>query len=142
MLVCRRSATAVLPSRKTLEAAGLDLSADEDFVVPARGLVVVATGLSVLPPPGTYGRIAPRSSLASAGLGVNAGVVDRDYTGEVKVVLQSFTGADYHGRAGDRIAQLVVEKIELPEVKEVDSLPATNRRGGFGSTDECGCSGA
>lgn len=55
-------------------------------------------------------------------------------------MLQSFLGADYSGRAGDRIAQLVVEKIELPDVKEVDGLPATQRRGGFGSTDGCGCS--
>lgn len=134
LLVQRLTPAASLPSRRTSEAAGLDIAAAEDFVVPARGMVVVSTGLAIKTPPGTYGRLAPRSSLACYGLGVNAGVVDRDYTGEVKVVLQSFLDVDYHGKAGDRVAQLVVEKIAMLEAAEVSSLPTTERLGGFGST--------
>lgn len=136
LLIQRLSETATLPERQTPDAAGFDITADQDFEVPARGVTLVPTGLAVLPPLGTYVRIAPRSSLACYGLGVNGGVVDRDYTAEVKVVMQSFLDTDYHGRAGDRVAQLVIEKIALPKVVEVESLPSTPRLGGFGSTGQ------
>ena len=86
-------------------------------------------------PEGTYGRIAPRSGLSKKGLLVNAGVIDRDYTGPVKIMLHNLTNETYIISKKDRIAQLILEKIELSDIKLVDSLVTTDRgEGGFGST--------
>ena len=93
------------------------------------------TGLSLTVPEGTYGRIAPRSGLSKKGLLVNAGVIDRDYTGPVKIMLHNLTNETYIISKKDRIAQLILEKIELSDIKLVDSLVTTDRgEGGFGST--------
>jgi len=87
-------------------------------------------------PFGTYGRIAPRSGLASRdGVTVLGGVVDRTFTGEVKVILLNTGDHTVHIKIGDRIAQIVLEMIETPDVLEVDRLDVTARgAGGFGST--------
>ena len=128
---------AVPPERKSLGAAGYDLCACEDAAIPRGGRALVDTGVSVAVPDGTYGRIAPRSGLAVRGIGVGAGVVDMDYRGSVRVLL--FNHSDdpepFRVRAGDRIAQLVLEAIKTPAVRVVDALDATERGdGGFGST--------
>jgi len=89
-------------------------------------------------PEGTYARIAPRSGLAwRHGIQVGAGVVDSDYTGEVKVVLfNQDPSLPFEVRRGYRIAQLIFERVEIPlEVTEETDIPATERGdGGFGST--------
>ena len=87
-------------------------------------------------PEGTYGRVAPRSGLAlKHSIDVGAGVIDADYRGEVGVILFNFGTKDFEIKEGDRIAQLVLEKIELSEVLEVQELDETVRgEGGFGST--------
>jgi dUTP pyrophosphatase len=87
-------------------------------------------------PQGTYGRIAPRSGLTvKYGLCVGGGVLDEDYSGEVKVVLFNHGPTDFDIRTGDRIAQLILEKIEIPEVTLVNELEQSDRgSGGFGST--------
>ena len=94
------------------------------------------TDLSVSVPPGTYGRIAPRSGLAlRCGVDVGAGVVDSDYRGPVGVILFNHSDTDFSISAGDRIAQLILEKIEQADVVETDELGSTERgHGGFGST--------
>ena len=94
------------------------------------------TDLSIAVPEGTYGRVAPRSGLAVKHfLDVGAGVVDADYRGPLGVVLFNFGKEDYQVREGDRIAQLVLERIVTPDVLEVESLDDTQRgEGGFGST--------
>ena len=135
--VKRLTPTATLPVRGTAEAAGFDLSADDDVVVPAGGRRVIPTGLSVLVPEGTYGRIAPRSGLAvKHGIGVGAGVVDRDYRGEVGVVLFNHGSEDFKAERGTRIAQMILEKIsDVTSCVEVEELDETVRgTGGFGST--------
>ncbi|KAM3253470.1 hypothetical protein ACQJBY_047521 [Aegilops geniculata] len=134
--VKRLSANAVLPSRGSALAAGYDLSSAVEAVVPARGKALVATDLSVAVPEGTYARIAPRSGLAwKHSIDLGAGVVDADYRGPVGVVLFNHSDADFAVRPGDRVAQLVVERIATPDVAEVDDLDATVRgEGGFGST--------
>ena len=143
--------TAVLPARATAGSAGYDLTASHDATIPARGRALVRTGLAFASiPDGTYGRIAPRSGLAlKKGLCVGAGVVDADYRGEVGVVLFNHSDVDVDVAAGDRCAQIVFERIFLPDVVQVaapDGTPAAGERGtaGFGSTDapKCGsCSG-
>jgi dUTP pyrophosphatase len=104
--------------------------------VPARGRAVVPTGLSIACPPGTYARVAPRSGLAVKHfIDTGAGVVDEDYRGAVGVVLFNHSDADFVVRRGDRVAQLILERIVTPAVVEVDSLDDTARgAGGYGST--------
>ena len=130
---------AILPARATPGAVGYDLFSTDSYIIRPGHRVVVSTGITVQLPPGTYGRIAPRSGLAvKHGLDTLAGVIDPDYTGEVKVVLQNL---DVHNpfiiRPGYRIAQLILEHYETPDVVEVptEGSPNTERgANGFGST--------
>jgi dUTP pyrophosphatase len=126
--------TAILPSRATPGSSGYDLYSTDSYVVLPGRRVVVSTGISLHFPPGTYGRIAPRSGLAvKHGLDTLAGVIDPDYTGEVKVVLQNLdTQQPFVIRPGYRIAQLILENFTIADVVEAT---ATDRgAGGFGST--------
>ncbi|MQL82754.1 hypothetical protein Taro_015254 [Colocasia esculenta] len=134
--VKRLSENAVLPSRGSLLSAGYDLSSAIETTVPARAKALVPTDLSISIPPGTYARIAPRSGLAwKHSIDVGAGVIDADYRGPVGVVLFNHSDVDFEVRPGDRIAQLIIERIMTPEVAEVEDLDATARgAGGFGST--------
>lgn len=89
-------------------------------------------------PSGTYGRVAPRSGLAAkSGIDVGAGVIDADYRGELKVVLFNHSDENVDIKPGDRIAQLVLERIARPSVADVADLDDTERAsGGFGSTGQ------
>ena len=128
--------SAAIPKRATENAAGYDLASAEETVVPAKGKAVVKTGISLATPEGCYGRIAPRSGLAvKRFIDVGAGVIDADYRGEVGVVLFNHSDEDFKVKQGDRIAQLILEKIDTPEVKETADLPSTVRGSkGYGST--------
>jgi dUTP pyrophosphatase len=129
---------AILPTRGSEFAAGLDLSAAEAKTIPAGGRALVPTDLAIACPPGTYARVAPRSGLAyKYGIDVGAGVVDADYRGPVGVILFNFGEHEFQVNHGDRIAQLILEQIALPEVHEcIGELPLVGDRGaaGFGST--------
>lgn len=85
---------------------------------------------------GCYGRIAPRSGLAvKSFIDTGAGVIDADYRGEVKVLLFNHAEADFEVKEGERVAQLVLERIYTPEIQVVEELEASVRgAGGFGST--------
>ncbi|PHU09923.1 Deoxyuridine 5'-triphosphate nucleotidohydrolase [Capsicum chinense] len=134
--VKKLSDKAVLPSRASPLSAGYDLSSATETKVPARGKVLVPTDLSIAVPQGTYARIAPRSGLTwKHSIDVGAGVVDADYRGPVGVILFNHSDVDFEVKIGDRIAQLIIEKIIVPEVEVVDDLDSTVRgSGGFGST--------
>jgi dUTP pyrophosphatase len=130
---------AVLPTRGTPGSAGYDLYSTDGFIIMPGHRVVVTTGVSVELPSGTYGRIAPRSGLAvKHGVDVLAGVVDPDYTGELKVVLvNTDLRRAFMIRPGYRIAQLILENYTSAEVVEVPYVPETSRgAAGFGSTGE------
>ena len=105
-------------------------------MVPAGGREVVKTDIQIAVPEDCYGRVAPRSGLAvKKFLDVGAGVVDKDYRGNVGVVLFNFSKHDFEVHRGDRIAQLICEKISYPEIQEVSSLDETERgSNGYGST--------
>ncbi|GAA5893801.1 hypothetical protein JCM8208_001248 [Rhodotorula glutinis] len=135
-LVQRLVDAAKMPARGSALAAGYDLAAAEAKVVPAQGKALISTGLAIAVPEGTYGRIAPRSGLASKHMiDTGAGVIDADYRGEVKVLLFNHAKEDFQVNAGDRVAQLILERIVTPEPQEVASLADTERgAGGFGST--------
>ncbi|PVF95741.1 deoxyuridine 5'-triphosphate nucleotidohydrolase [Serendipita vermifera] len=136
LLIKRLNENARLPTRGSALAAGYDLYAGEEKVVPAGGKALVNTGISLAVPVGTYGRVAPRSGLASKHMiATGAGVVDADYRGPLYVLLFNHSDQDFNIAIGDRIAQLILEKIETPPVLEVESLEETLRgAGGFGST--------
>jgi dUTP pyrophosphatase len=126
-----------MPVKGSEFAAGYDLAAAENKTVPARGKAIIKTGLAIKVPYGCYGRIAPRSGLSWKNhLDVGAGVCDTDFTGEYGVILFNHSETDFEVKIGDRIAQLILEKIEPDAaVEEVAELPATKRgEGGFGST--------
>ncbi|KAL2218686.1 putative Dut [Thermoascus aurantiacus ATCC 26904] len=136
LLVKKLSEKGRAPTRGSAFAAGYDLYSAKDTVIPAKGKGLVDTGIAIAVPEGTYGRIAPRSGLAAKNfIDTGAGVIDADYRGEVKVLLFNFSDEDFVVKEGDRIAQLVLERIYTPEVKVVDELEESIRgAGGFGST--------
>jgi dUTP pyrophosphatase len=127
---------AILPKRQTKESAGYDICSLSDYSIPPHGKQLIDTGLSITVPIGTYGQIAPRSGMSCKGTHVGSGVIDRDYTGHVKVLLFNLNSDhSIEINTGDRIAQLLLKHISLCEVSEVEELELTSRGdGGFGST--------
>jgi len=136
LCVKRLISEAVLPVRGSVHAAGFDLAAASPVTVPAGGKAIVKTGLSIAIPEGTYARLAPRSGLAAKHMiNVGAGVVDYDYRGEVGVVLFNHGTQDFGVATGDRVAQLILERVCMVDCVEVEALEETSRgAGGFGST--------
>lgn len=124
-----------LPVRQNEGDAGYDLYSYENKVIQPGKWELVDTGISFTVPQGTYGRIAPRSGLSCKGLMVNAGVIDRGYTGPVKVLLINLNEEDFMICKGDRIAQVILESIQTPEIILVNDLETSQRgSGGFGSS--------
>lgn len=130
------SPDSILPIRASENAAGYDLFSAETAIVNARSRQMINTYISVAILPGYYGRIAPRSGLAlKQGIDVGGGVIDADYRGNVGVILFNHSGNDFEIKKGDRIAQLIIERIDNPDIVQVDDLDDTQRGdGGFGST--------
>jgi len=135
--VMKMPAKATLPSRGSRFSAGQDLYTLEDVLIPAQGQKLIGTAITIGIPQGTYARIAPRSGLAyKESIGIGGGVIDTDYTGEVKVIMMNHGKKSYQIQEGDRIAQMIIEKIDTSGMMEVDNLQKTDRGNkGFGSTD-------
>jgi dUTP pyrophosphatase len=117
--------------------AGLDLLAREDAVVAAGGgRALVPTGIAIAIPLGYAGLLVPRSGLAlKHGISIvnSPGIIDAAYRGEIKVVLlNTDPAADYQVHRGDRVAQLLIQRVEEVSWEEVDSLDGHDRGGGFG----------
>jgi len=129
-----------LPRYETAGSAGLDLRADEPFVLAPGERRLVPTGLALEIPPGHEGQVRPRSGLAVRhGIAlVNApGTVDSDYRGEVKVLLVNLGQEPAPFARGDRIAQLVIAPVSRAELEVVEDLAGSSRgAGGFGSTGQ------
>lgn len=126
-----------LPRRAHDGDAGVDLYAREDTVLPPNGgRALMPTGIAIAIPLGFAGFVLPRSGLAlHHGISVvNApGLIDSHYRGELKVVLLNTDPTrPYHVYRGDRIAQLVIQRVEDVTWIEVESLDENNRGGGFG----------
>ena len=128
--------SAILPTRGSSNAVGLDVYSAEEVILRSDQRVAVKTGLAVEIPSGCYGRIAPRSGLALRnGVDVLAGVIDPDYRGEVLCLLVNFGTQDFKVAVGDRIAQLIVEKVAFLTPEWSNVLIETQRdQAGFGST--------
>jgi dUTP diphosphatase len=126
----------LLPEYSSLGAAGADLYANEALTLAPGQRAPVATGVRVEIPPGYAGLVWPRSGLAVRhGIDTLAGVIDSDYRGEVRVVLVNHGQDPVHIEPGDRIAQLVMQKVERVVFTSANELAGTMRgEGGFGST--------
>ena len=135
--VKRLSSKAILPTKGSRLAAGHDIDAISEFTLPAQGQVLAKPGIAIGLPKGTCARIAPRSGLASKrDIAINGGVIDADYTGEIKVIMINYGKANCRIQEGDRIAQLIIERINTSDIMEVDELELTGRAdSGFGSTE-------
>ncbi|XP_058607327.1 deoxyuridine 5'-triphosphate nucleotidohydrolase, mitochondrial isoform X1 [Onychostoma macrolepis] len=127
---------ATTPSRGSNQAAGFDLYSAYDYSIEPMDKALVKTDIQIAVPHGYYGRVAPRSGLAVKHfIDVGAGVVDEDYRGNLGVVLFNFNKEPFEVKKGDRIAQLICERICYPELQELQTLDETERgAGGFGST--------
>jgi len=137
----RTTPLASIPSRADEGAAGYDLSAaiDADVIIPPHSQAMISTGLKLEFPNDHYARVAPRSGLAyKNSIDVLAGVVDHSYKGVVQVILYNHGIEPFVVKQGNRIAQLIFERISTPSLIEVSSesdLTSTSRgSNGFGST--------
>lgn len=137
--VRRLDLRAQLPTRAYSGDAGLDLYALEPLTLAPGERAAVRTGIAIEIPHGHAGLVLPRSGLSARhGIAlVNApGLIDAGYRGELKVLLfNTDRVASFAVAPGDRIAQLVLVRVESPEVAEVEELAITERgQGGFGSS--------
>ncbi len=132
---------AQLPKRETPGSAGHDLRAciEEDAILPAGGSIRLPTGLAIeMESAGYVAIIAARSSMAAkygVTMGNGIGVIDSDYRGEISILLKNTSTEDFIIHPGDRVAQLLLLPVDLPEIVEAQELSDTQRgAGGFGST--------
>lgn len=131
-----------LPVRASQQAAGVDLHAaiETPITLEPGERAVVPTGIAVALPPGYEAQVRPRSGLAvrhGIALVNSPGTIDADYRGEIKVILINHGAATVMFERGDRIAQLVVQRLPDIEWEAVDELPVTARgAGGFGHTGD------
>lgn len=137
--VMKLNPEAIIPTRGSDKASGLDLYALEDIKIYAGDTVLAKTGIAFGIPDGYEIQVRPRSGLSlktPLRVANTPGTVDADYTGECCVLIwHAGTNGPYHIKKGDRIAQAVLCPVILPELVEVDSLEITERgASGFGST--------
>ena len=132
------SKNAIIPKKGSDGAVGSDLYSATTIDIAPGKLVLVPTDIALECPIHTYGRIAPRSGVTvKSHLDVLAGVVDNDYRGNIKVAMFNFGVTTQTITKGDRIAQIIFEKISYPVFSEKANLSETKRQAdGFGSTDK------
>jgi dUTP pyrophosphatase len=130
-----------LPAYMTEGAAGVDLAADieGELVLPPLARALIPTGIAIALPPGFEAQIRPRSGLAlKHGLTLvnSPGTIDSDYRGEIQVIAINLGASSMVVKRGERIAQMVVQRVVRARWREVGELPASGRQaGGFGHTD-------
>lgn len=129
-----------LPRYMTPQAAGMDLSAAlrENLLLHRGEIALIPTGFAMAIPEGFEAQIRPRSGLAvKHGIGLinSPGTIDADYRGEVKLAVINLGPASYTIRRGDRIAQMIIQKVVQVKSEIVEQLDETRRSdGGFGHT--------
>ena len=127
---------AIIPTRSSKKSAGLDLYSSIDVDIEFGLIKKVNTGICISLPESSYGSIRDKSSLASKGLLTLGGVIDKDYTGEILIIMTSLI-EPIKIKKGQKTAQLIVSNIMYPEIKKVKFLKDTERNNkGFGETDE------
>ena len=135
-----------LPTYMTEQSAGMDIYAavESDIVIMPGERAIIPTGIAIALPPGFEAQIRPRSGLAMKyGIGIlnSPGTIDADYRGEIKIILINLGDKPFKIKRGDRIAQMVINKIVYGKIHVVDELPSSSRgEGGFGHTGGYGSS--
>ena len=126
---------AIIPTRASKESAGLDLYSSIDIDIEAGSIKKVNIGICISVPESSYGSIRDKSSLASKGLLTLGGVIDKDYTGEIIVIMTSLIKT-IKIKKGQKIAQLIVFNIMYPKIK-INYLKETERNNkGFGEMNK------
>lgn len=144
VLTYKLDENATLPTRNLSTDAGIDIYALEDVFIPVGTTAKVKTGVAIKIPEGRVGKIEGRSSMNSKGLITAGGVIDSGYNGEIGVVMHNFSNLSisdggmeigYKISKGDKIAQLLIYKVDTPEPVEVKELWDSERgNNGFGSS--------
>ena len=133
------SPNATLPTRTHTTDAGLDIYASEDIIVTHTHAVIIPTGIAINIPAGYEGTIRPRSGKSvKTNLRVVLGTIDCGFNGEIGVIAEASDRSNYLVQRGEKIAQLVIQRVELPQLEIVDQFDTQSERGekGFGSSDE------
>lgn len=127
---------AKIPSYAHSGDAGLDLfSNEENFILKPKHRKLIGTGISIELPPGFVSLIWDKSGVALNGIKTMGGVIEHTYRGEYKVILVNLSSKNYEIKKGQKIAQLLIQRIETAEIEEVNSLSETNRgEKAFGSS--------
>ena len=126
--IVKMSPRAVVPTKATKYSIGLDLNSPESYLICPKIQVLIPIQIRLGISPGYYGRITSKSGLAiQHRIHVGAGVIDPNYTGEIKVLLINDAKHYYQVNQGDPIAQLILEKASIPILRQVEELPATGR---------------
>ena len=127
---------AIIPTRASKESAGLDLYSGIDIDIESGSIRKVNTGICISLPENSYRSIRDKSSLASKGLLTLGGVIDKEYTGEIIVIMTSLIET-IKIKKGQKIAQLIVSNVMYPKIKKVNYLKDIERNNkGFGELDE------
>ena len=126
--IVKMSPKAVIPTKATKYSIGLDLYSPESYLIHPKGQVLIPIQIKLGISPRYYGRITSKSGLAiQHTIHVGAGVIDPDYTGEIKVLLINDAKHYYQVHQGDPIVQLILEKASIPILRQVEELPTTGR---------------
>ena len=134
-VICRVAGRPI-PDYAHIGDAGADLKAAESITIPARDRALVTTGIRLEIPDGHVGLIWPRSGMAvKNAIDTGAGVIDSNYRGEIKILLFNHSDLDFQIEPEDRIAQILIQKVERVQFLPAEKLSETTRnKGGFGST--------
>ena len=128
---------AKLPELQTFGSVGYDVYSVEDVTIERGHVTVVGIGLSIEPPPWYHIELYARSSFGKQGIVLTngVGIIDKDYRGEIKLLLSKITSGRTFLPKGTRVGQIIVRKSHFPGIEEVHELSETQRgTGGFGST--------
>lgn len=133
----RLNPKAKLPQRAHQTDAGLDLYSVENYSIPAYGQALIKTGLKLAIPPNHVGLIWDKSGLASLGYTTMGGVIDSSYRGEIKIIFKNLSQDIVNIEIGQKVAQLLIQKIENLKIEETKIDDQTKRQSaGFGSTGQ------
>ena len=134
--IIKKHPQAIVPQQGSTNSAGYDLYSVTDCTIPPQSVGIIDTGIAAKFPPNVYGRVASRSGLALHNhVETKGGVIDPDYTGNIKIILHNFGHNDFIVKQSDRVAQLILEQYLSPQIKVTSKIEPTERNTkGFGST--------
>lgn len=133
--VKRLTSSAKLPKSPRKGDAGMDIFSDETLTIKPNHRALVKTGISIEFPTGYVALVWDKSGIAKKGLAKIGGVIDSTYRGEYKIMLHNISSKDYQVKKGEKIAQILIQPVIHPTIKEVKELSDSSRgKGGFGST--------